>query len=174
MSEGSLSTEHSLPLDISKVPPSRPSVIQRPEDIKNDRQTLATHIQSAERCSESTPPARALVSVWASRLYSNCRFLGNIKPPGGVPSFKGATRSHLSVQWVDANGKKRARGGPDLKASQAYPRGFGTALVRLFETSAVERANLAEACTSCEIVFRTDLPGNTVFIVCWFSVSNSG
>lgn len=84
------------------------------------------------------------------RLYSNCSFLGDITPPTGATSAARGSRAILSVRWVDKkSGKTRSRGGPDLKASQAYPRGFGISLVRVFEEHAEERAQLAEAVASC-------------------------
>jgi hypothetical protein len=102
---------------------------------------------------EPSPKLRPLefgeiVFVWACvsaqpRLYSNCRFTGKLVPPDKV--LAPTKHSQLSKHWIGSDGKARTRGGPELKASQAYPRNFGVALVRLFEHSAAERAQLAEA-----------------------------
>ena len=68
-------------------------------------------------------------SAKPSILYTNCPWIADLSKMG-----KWVTMSSLSlVTRNEVNGKMNVYGNKDLKGSQAYPPGFGKALVRLFE-----------------------------------------
>jgi hypothetical protein len=80
-------------------------------------------------------------SLKPSWLYTNCPFLQTIAD-FKCPSEEVPNRT-LAVHYKNSAGKPCVRGGPDLKQSQAYPAGFGRALVRVFESHPDELSRLA-------------------------------
>ena len=92
------------------------------EMYRNGLHVWCTHIYMSDFGGESSKP---------SLLYSPVAWLGD------VYSFRqrtthGRIESHLetTVRHTNSDGKRTFSGGKDLKATQAYPLGFGKALFR--------------------------------------------
>ena len=81
-----------------------------------------------------------------SWLYSNCPWIAGLQNYA-CPLQQRSART-LAIQYVDASGNTRVKGGPDLKQSQAYPAGFGRALVQLFFDRSDDLHELAKAASA--------------------------
>jgi len=67
----------------------------------------------------------------ATLLYSSHKWVSEINDYQTTPGHTPHEKNDMMVTWTDAKGRKKCAGGPGLKASQAYPYGFGQAVQRL-------------------------------------------
>ena len=71
-------------------------------------------------------------------LYSNWKFIEEIVKYAKPTDLGNLGKKSLAIKYKDASGQTRVVGGPDLKSSQAYPKGFGTALCAVYQDHMME------------------------------------
>ena len=80
------------------------------------------------------------------KIYTNAKWLcelGTATVPRGTTFLNSGT---VAIKYVDSKGETKVKGGPDLRATQAYPPRFGIAIAALYAQNA-RPAEHASACT---------------------------
>ena len=85
------------------------------------------------------------------KVYTNVAWLAELGErvvPRGSTFLKAGT---VAIKYLDTNGDLKVKGGPDLRATQAYPAQFGMSIARLYARNARLAAASAPRSTRAEL-----------------------